>query len=287
MSTSDPQPTALEHFSTLAATYEATTGGCTRELARHLVTLLPPVTPSSKILDNACGNGIVAQELLYKNPTVPLDITATDGAAPMVALARHAILAINPATQLTTAVMPGEALGFPDNSFSHSITNQGILFFRDGPQGAREIHRTLQPGGTAIVTSWRKLGYLGPVHAAQKAVRPSEPLFRLPISDAWFAPAHLERVLRDAGFADVALHEKSVWYAAPSVEAFTQGIVGLFSTISAGWSEGEKELFRSTFREVAEGAVVGVKREGHGESAGETRDMVGVEMVAIVAVARK
>ncbi|OAL54523.1 S-adenosyl-L-methionine-dependent methyltransferase [Pyrenochaeta sp. DS3sAY3a] len=286
MASPEAQRTALEHFSTLAANYEATTGGCTRELARHLVDILPPVTPDSKILDNACGNGIVAQELLYKNPSTTLDITATDGAAPMVALARHAILAINPDTKLTTEVMPGEALGFPDNSFSHSITNQGILFFKDGDQGAREIYRTLQPGGTAIVTSWSKLGYLSPVHAAQQAVRPFDPLFRLPISDAWFTPAHLEKVLKDAGFTDVTLHETSVWYAAPSVEAFTNGIVGLFSTISAGWSEGEKELFRSTFAEVAGREVVGVKRDVAGKS-GETVDMVGVEMVAIVAVARK
>ena len=69
--TTQPDSTT-DFFNTLSLNYEASTGGMTRELARHLVDLVPAPTAESSILDNACGNGVVAQELLLKYPDVPL-----------------------------------------------------------------------------------------------------------------------------------------------------------------------------------------------------------------------
>ena len=95
--------------------------------------------------------------------------------------------------------MPGEKLGFPDDHFTHSITNQGIMFFKDGEQGAREIQRTLKSGGTAVVTTWKQLGYMGLVQQALKIVTPEAPPFQIPISQSWSQAAFLEKTLQEAG----------------------------------------------------------------------------------------
>ncbi|KAJ4368353.1 hypothetical protein N0V83_006709 [Neocucurbitaria cava] len=285
---SDQPKAALEYFDTLSTTYEASTGGCTRELGRYLISIAPPFTADSKVLDNACGNGIIAQEILIKNPNVPLSITCVDGASAMVDLARHAVQARNGNSFATLSfdVVPGENLTFPDDEFTHSITNQGILFFKDGQKGAREIYRTLQPKGTAIITSWKSLGYIPLIHQAQKAVRPDDALFRIPISDDWYSTAHLEKTLAEAGFGNVQIHEKTVYYAAKSVGVMSGFLVKLFGQLVQGWSEEETAQFAKELRKAAEKAVVKVQRPVVGNEE-EMEELVGVEMVALVAVARK
>ncbi|KAF2249931.1 hypothetical protein BU26DRAFT_518433 [Trematosphaeria pertusa] len=87
-----PPKTALEAFNAKAESYEASTGGCTRELARHLLEISPPFTASSVVLDNACGTGIVAQEILLHassaSQTPPL-IHAVDGAPRMIEVGKQ------------------------------------------------------------------------------------------------------------------------------------------------------------------------------------------------------
>ncbi|KAF2249930.1 hypothetical protein BU26DRAFT_292820 [Trematosphaeria pertusa] len=118
--------------------------------------------------------------------------------------------------------MPGEKLDFPDACFTHSITNLGLLFFGDAGAGAREIWRTLRPGGTALVTCWKCLGYDAVIWEAQRAVRPDAQVFRVPIPKRWFEAGWLEETLREGGFVDVEVSEKVVYYAAGSVEGLME-----------------------------------------------------------------
>lgn len=187
----EPPKSALFFFNLSAPTYESSTGGCTRELARYAISLLPDITADSHILDNACGNGIVGQELIYRaqhaNQSVPR-ITSIDGSENMVGLAQDSLKKLvstesERKEKLAFGVMPGEKLGFADTMFTHSITNLGILFFSDGRVGVREIYRTLKPGGTAVVTTWGELGYIRTIQAAQKVCMPNAPLFRVPVGE--------------------------------------------------------------------------------------------------------
>ncbi|KAF1846547.1 S-adenosyl-L-methionine-dependent methyltransferase [Cucurbitaria berberidis CBS 394.84] len=283
---SDKHGTAIEHFDNLSTKYEVLTGGCTRELARYLIGIAPSFAADSKVLDNACGNGIVAQEILSKNPNVPLSIACTDGASGMVDLARHAVQVTKSAVTLSFDVVPGENLTFPDDHFTHSITNQGILFFKDGVKGAQGIYRTLKPGGIAIVTTWKDLGYMKPIHQAQKVVKPDAALFRIPISEDWFSAAYLEKTLSEAGLQDVKVHEKKVHYAAKSVEDICGNLVNLFSPFLKGWSDEEIVEFKKELKSAAEKVAVKVDRPVVGKE-GEVEEVVGIEMIALVAVASK
>jgi ubiquinone/menaquinone biosynthesis C-methylase UbiE len=274
----DAQKSPVEHFSLLASTYEAATGGCTRELTQYFLPLLPPFSATSTVLDNACGNGIVAQEILRANPNTPLHMTCIDATPSMVEMARHTLPETQSAATLTFEVMPGEALKFPDESFSHSITNQGILFFADGEKGASEIYRTLQSAGTAIVTCWKYLGYLPVIHAAQKRVKPQSTPFRIPVKEEWFEDGYLRDMLVGTGFGHVEVSERTVWYAAGSVEEACGHLKRLFGKME-GWSEEDSEALGRELVKEAESVVQRIVRDG--------REMVGFEMVAFVAVARK
>ncbi|KAH7088846.1 S-adenosyl-L-methionine-dependent methyltransferase [Paraphoma chrysanthemicola] len=282
-----------DHFNAVAAKYEASTGGCTRELAKYLVDILPPFDEATQVLDNACGPGVLAQEIVIKqhaaNKEAP-SIACVDFAPAMVELARtfpHAYaLPAEQRDRITFDVMSGEDIRFPDDQFTHSITNQGILFFKDGPKGASEIFRTLKPGGTAIVTSWAKLGYINLIHHAQSIVRPGGQPFRLPVSDDWFQGAHLEKTLKDAGFGEVQVHEKTVHYAAKSVTELCDQLTVLFAA-GLGLSDSENVVFRKELQEAAEKVVVKVERFGSSRDPDRREELIGVPMVALVAVAKK
>lgn len=57
-----------------------------------------------------------------------------------------------------TAGMDGHNLGFDEAMFDISVTLFGLFFFSDPAKGAREIYRTLKPGGTAVVRCWKFVG---------------------------------------------------------------------------------------------------------------------------------
>ena len=287
MSTPTKTPEALELFDILAANYEASTGGCTRELATNLITLLPPVDSNSSVLDNACGNGIIAQEVLFRYPDLPLSITCTDGAKAMVDLARHAVPSASSAATFSFDVMDGVNLTFPDDTFTHSITSMGLFFFSDPAKGTGHIYRTLKPGGTAIVTSWKSAGYLAVLHEAQRAVKPEGPLFRLPIPEVWFQGEHLRATLEGAGFKDIELSEETVYYASKSVEEVCGFLTGMWKALGPKWTEEENEEFRKKLLEVAKEKAVQVKRPANGKEGAEMLEVVGFPMVAHVAIARK
>ena len=276
-----------ELFGDLAAKYEASTGGCTREIATHLIDILPRVDADSVVLDNACGNGIVAQELLFKYPDTPLNMTCVDGSKAMVDLARHMVPAVPSAATVSFDIMDGTSLSLPDDTYTHSVTNMGIFFFGDTEKGAQEIYRTLKPGGTAIATSWNPPGYLPVIHAAQKAVKPDAPLLKWPMSEAWFLASHLQEMLEKGGFRNVEIHEKASCFGAKSIEETCGYLVGMWKQIGPKWTEHENAQFEKQLIEAGKKAAVTVKRPVNVQKGAEIVELVGFPMVAHVAVAKK
>jgi ubiquinone/menaquinone biosynthesis C-methylase UbiE len=278
----NPPKTALEFFNAIAANYERSVGGSTRDVARYILDILPPISSESVVLDNACGNGIVAQELLLK---AKMDgqpvIHCVDGAPGMVDLAKDALQRKSPSASIRYSVAPGENLAFPDDIFTHSVTNMGILFFTDGLKGAREIYRTLKPGGTAIITSWSYLGYKPVIQQAQKTVKPESTPFQVPINQLWFTSEHLEGILREGGFKDIKIHNKEVHYGLGNdAKRVCQLLEAFLPPLTVGWTEEEKGALKEELEKVAKGAVQAFDRP-------DMQGLVGLPMTAIVAIARK
>lgn len=287
---------------THAANYEDSTGGCTRELARHITTLASPITSCSVIHDNACGPGIVAQEVLYRDvlaqspqdPDFNLTIHCTDRSEAMIEITEEGYAGCESATSMRETfphvsvnfhVTPAERLPFPDNTFTHSFTNCGILHFDDGLAGAREILRTLKPGATAVVTSWKDLKAFEVVREAQRACGHSEPLFRPPVDEKWFKADTLEGVLKEAGFQDVKVETKTVHVAGMDIKNLCGHILTLMSRYREKWDGERQSVFEKQLEHTVEKAVVSIERPN-----AETRaieKLVGIPMVALVGIGRK
>lgn len=288
-------------FDAGAAKYEASTGGCTYELARTMLSLIPPLPSGSVIHDNACGPAIVAQEIVSScllttpapAPDFSLTIHCTDKSPSMISLAEASMLARKsmqdaqtafPNFKIDFANMQSENLLFPDEYFTHSLTNCGILWFDDAPSGAKEIFRTLKRSGTAVVTSWKSLGQFDVVREAQAACQHAEPLFRPPVDEKWLSKEYLENVLRDAGFDEVRVLERTVHFAGKTVEELCGHLMGMVSVLSKEWGGEETTHFREQLEVAAKRSVVSVERR---DSGGGVEKFVGIPMVALVGVARR
>ncbi|WAO85584.1 Methyltransf-25 domain-containing protein [Fusarium falciforme] len=275
---SAPNLTATEHFNKTAAKYEATTGGGTRELGQHAISLiagLKPLTSESKILDNACGTGIVTDIILQSG--IQPEIHAVDGAENMVSIARDRF---SSHPNVHAAVMTGEELSFPDDTFTHSITNLGLMFFTDADKGAREIARTLHPDGVAVVTGWAMMGHIKIIQEVQAQIRPDDTPFKLPVPDIWLDPEHTKAVLSGAGLDVQVSTARDVHLGGETADGIADLLTQAFGSKAFGsWSEEEKDKAAGLMKKIVrERAVPFTRPSGSG---------VGIKLTGTIFVARR
>lgn len=111
------------------------------------------VQSGHRILDVACGTGILAREAASR--VGPSGYTAgLDIAAGMLEVARR----IAPAIDWKQG--PAEALPFPDRSFDAVVSQFGLMFFPDREKSMREMLRVLVLGGRLSVAVFDSLSNL-------------------------------------------------------------------------------------------------------------------------------
>ncbi|KAK4141050.1 S-adenosyl-L-methionine-dependent methyltransferase [Dichotomopilus funicola] len=242
---STPNMATAEHFNKTAENYEAITGG----------------GPQSKILDNACGTGIVTDIIIQSGIQPSPEIHAVDFAEGMVSVAKGRF---SSHSNVHAAVMPGEDLAFPDDTFTHSITNLGLMFFADADKGAKEIARTLHPDRVAVITGWAKQAPFKLIQEIHNQIRPDGPPFKLPVPEIWFDPEHTKALLTGAGL-DVHMGAET-----------TDGVADILTRFSgrafATYSEEEKEKAAGLIKRIVQeravpftrpsGSGVGIKVTG-------------------------
>jgi ubiquinone/menaquinone biosynthesis C-methylase UbiE len=149
--------------STYSNNYDKMAGNSTLSIAKlaltdHLFTSFP-ITPSSYILDNACGTGIVTSLIKSQHPDVR--ILGTDLAPGMIETFRAKARQEGWENVETKVVDSRELEGVEDGVFSHVVTNFGLTPGTEdtsGPQKiAKEIWRVLGDGGVAVVTTWARM----------------------------------------------------------------------------------------------------------------------------------
>jgi ubiquinone/menaquinone biosynthesis C-methylase UbiE len=110
--------------------------------------------PGERVLDIACGTGIVARTaartLAGEGNVVGLDLSA-----PMLAVARAAPRAEG----VSAEWREGSAvkLPLPDTTFDVAFCQQGLQFFPDRPAALREMRRILVPSGRLVLSVWREI----------------------------------------------------------------------------------------------------------------------------------
>jgi ubiquinone/menaquinone biosynthesis C-methylase UbiE len=116
-------------------------------------------------IDLGAGKGPVAILLAEKtgNPVIMIDPNA-EAMSEGLENARKKGLQ----DRLAAVVGVAEKLPLPDNSVDLVVSRGSIFFWNDPPQGLREVHRVLRPGGKAYIGGGAGSGY--PREAVEKLI---------------------------------------------------------------------------------------------------------------------
>ncbi|HYE90343.1 MAG TPA: methyltransferase domain-containing protein [Terriglobales bacterium] len=121
-----------------------------------------PLRPGQRVLDVACGTGIVARAAApMLGPSG--SIVGVDHSTSMLEVARA-----QPATGgARVEWRHGDAASLPcaDEEFDTVLCQQGLQFFPDRAAALREMYRVLKPGGLLGICAWRAIEH-SPCHLA-------------------------------------------------------------------------------------------------------------------------
>ncbi len=119
--------------------------------AQDLLLDMACLHPGEKVLDVACGTGLVSFKALEKVGGSG-SVTGTDISDHMIAEA----LAQAKEKQIRFLRMDAEELQFDHELFDVVLCSLGLMYFPNPVKALMEIHRVLKPGGRAITAVWGK-----------------------------------------------------------------------------------------------------------------------------------
>jgi SAM-dependent methyltransferase len=178
--------------------------------------------PGDRVLDVACGTGIVAR-LAARQVGSTGQIIGLDNNAGMLAVARS----LPPIPGVSLEWQEGSTLAMPfaDASFDALLCQQGLQFFTDRSAALREMHRVLVPGGRLVLSVWGPLercpGYAALVRALEHHIgTAAASIMRAPF--ALGEASEVRSLLAGGPFHEVQLHTtvRTVHFASP--EQFVQ-----------------------------------------------------------------
>lgn len=179
---------------------------------------LAALQPGERILDLACGTGVVAH-LAAAKVGITGHVTGLDLNAGMLAVARS--LPPPPGTSITWVEGSAVAMDLPDASFDVVVCQQGFQFFPDQPAALREVHRVLVPGGRVLLSVWKSAGpYNTAVGEALDGQVDAETATRYRASRVVPEAEELHRLLVNAGFHAVQIRPSVMTIRLPPVETF-------------------------------------------------------------------
>ncbi|HYD00854.1 MAG TPA: methyltransferase domain-containing protein [Phycisphaerales bacterium] len=161
------------------------------------------VKPGERILELACGTGIVTRKLADAMPS-DATLLASDLNPAMLQVARERLA---DAKGVTFNIIDGCSIPLPNQTVDALVCQYGVMFFPDKPAAMREARRVLKPGGRYIFNVWDAIEHnpvAKTVDEVLTALVPGNPpkfLHQGPFS--WHDRAEIERTVRDAGFQHV------------------------------------------------------------------------------------
>ena len=121
--------------------------------AEYLIELATP-SPGERVLDVACGTGIVARGAAPRvgsgGRVVGLDLN--EG---MLGMASKASSEVRPLIEWRRG--DATSMPFPDGAFDVVLCQQGLQFFPDRPAALGEMHRVLRPNGRLALSVLRSV----------------------------------------------------------------------------------------------------------------------------------
>jgi ubiquinone/menaquinone biosynthesis C-methylase UbiE len=209
---------------------------------------LAALSPGERILDVACGTGIVArlasQEVGSSGTVAGLDVNPG-----MLEVARS----VTPADMsIEWHKSPAEDMPLPDEAFDVVLCQLGLQFMADKLAALREMGRVLAPGGRLLLNVAGPAGKMFVVlaeamerHVSSQAAGFVTQVFAL--HDA----AELQQLLSEAGFRDITVEANNKTLTLPPPKEFLWQYV--YSTPLSGLvAEVDEEVLATLEREVVE-----------------------------------
>jgi ubiquinone/menaquinone biosynthesis C-methylase UbiE len=112
-----------------------------------------PIRPGLKVLELACGTGILTRALLGMLPG-DATIIATDLSEQMLAVAQQQV---SPDERLAWQPADAMSLPFDAETFDVIACQFGIMFFPDKDVALGQMRRVLKAGGTLLFNTWDSL----------------------------------------------------------------------------------------------------------------------------------
>jgi ubiquinone/menaquinone biosynthesis C-methylase UbiE len=197
------------------------------EWASIVVELAHP-RPGERVVDVACGTGIVARIAAARvGPTgVVIGVDLNPG---MLSVARSVMLTDSrSAAPIQWQEASADKLPFPGESFNIVYCQLGLQFFADRPVALREMRRVLSPEGRLALMVWRGIdespGFAVLAASLEEHVgQAAAAIMRAPfgLSNA----EELAGLVRAAGFRDVAVQQRVGTVRFASVDRFVASYV--------------------------------------------------------------
>jgi ubiquinone/menaquinone biosynthesis C-methylase UbiE len=113
------------------------------------------VRPGSRVLDVACGTGVVSRAAaILAGPGG--SVAGVDLGEPTVAIARSHPAEEN-AAPIDYAQADAAALPFDADDFDVALCQQGLQFFPERAAALAEMQRVLKPGGSVAIATWKDI----------------------------------------------------------------------------------------------------------------------------------
>ncbi|KAI0163962.1 S-adenosyl-L-methionine-dependent methyltransferase [Xylariaceae sp. FL1272] len=236
------------------AMYEKVVGETSTRAAAAALSHLPLSTYGSdtKILDSACGPGIVTKLLLSPSPDyisvpgLPMSdapaVVGIDLSQPMIEQYQANAASLQWDTAEAHTQSAQDLSRFPDKYFDAVIMNFGIFALPDPVAGTREMYRVLKPGGHALITTWKTRRPQDLMAKVYANIRPEGGKI-MDIDPKWMTVGHLVDVLREAGFDQdkMKIDEAAPMWSLGSISGIVKGLSSPMFTAQyhKGWSEEE------------------------------------------------
>jgi SAM-dependent methyltransferase len=180
--------------------------------------------PGLRVLELACGTGIVTRRLLARLPDDGR-LLATDLNAPMIEYARGKIPAD---LRLSWQAADAQALPFPDASFDAVVCQFGVMFFPDKVAALREARRVMAPGAQLLFSSWFGLKETPCAEAASELLArrfPDNPPRFLEVPHGYGDPARIRADFAAGGFPGATLDDVAFELQCPTADDYATGLV--------------------------------------------------------------
>jgi len=209
------------------------------------------VQPGDRVLDLACGTGIVARCARHRmgNRGQVVGIDTSEEKIELADLCEP--------SRVIWEVGNVERLPFRPAAFDVVLCQQGFQHFADKRLALLEIRRVLREGGRLAMTVWRS-AELMPVWAAVESVMRDivgDPTFKL-TPFAYDDPRELKALVEEAGFVNVELHKETKTTRVNNwVEMVTIALIayrGLLGGTSQ-FNEEQRKAFTIAIREALRG----------------------------------